>query len=703
MADPENNANSESIEALQDQLAQELTSGRIHSLAEFLAELPSELPTSDLLRLVNVDIEFRKSQGESAEITDYVDQLPEIASYANDPTITKMVLNETTAALTEVIANDYVKPPSRKRKIVAVGDTIDDFELMAELGKGSFATVFLARQNSMQRLVALKVSADHGMEAQTLAQLDHPHIVRVFDQRREKEHNLQLLYMQYLEGGTLLDVLQKTKNIPQDQLSGKDFVKFVDQAITERGASPSYESNARLNYNEADWEQTICRIGFCLAEALEYAHQKGVLHRDIKPANVLIGSDCAVKLADFNISAAETVIGDAKFGGSLAYMSPEQIRAFNQDDDFQPEQLDHRCDIYSLGVMLYQLLTKELPFFAYTKSRSTDGLSTMIVERERSIDRVRSSLKNHSPLIRNALVRCLQPRIEDRPESARDLANQLKVGLDRDAERFLFPPLNSWASFIQKHFFIACTLVLFVFNILGAWFVRNFNLVDSVPESSQDTFRLTVMIVNRVIFPTAIALFIVRTKMVAKALTLCRENRLSEIPDFRSAIHGTLSVGHMQALICGSFWLFAGFLYPTILTVMGNELQFSDWTDFVVSHLLTGIAVTALTFFATTYLVLRIWLPVLIQNSFSQKVIETVTSGLNLLIGKIPIYQMLAVSVPLLAIALLVIYKELMTGSENALRVISIFGLVSIPIVLTFGNQIRLICEKLLIVFRSGN
>lgn len=691
----------ESFDEIQHRFLLGLESGQYRSVVDFMSKTTMAFAKSDLVRLVQTDIEFRQSQGESVQLADYYKDMPSLESLANDQTITRPQLHETTAAITEFIEPPVKTASSNKRQLLGVGDTLDDFELLAELGKGSFATVFLARQNSMQRLVALKVSIDHGMEAQTLAQLDHPHIVRVYDQRRAAKHDLQLLYMQYLEGGTLLEVLQKIANVPDQALGGKHFVQFVDEAIVGRGASPSHQAVARKNFLEADWEQTICRIGFHLAQALDYAHEKGVLHRDIKPANVLIGNDYSVKLADFNISAADSVVGDAKFGGSLAYMSPEQIRAFNREDEFSPEQLDQRSDIYSLGVMLYQLLTKELPFFALTKSKSNDGLATMVAEREQSIDRIISSLKDRSPLIRNALVRCLQPAKENRPESARDLANQLKIGLDREAESFLFPKMNAWTTYLQSHFYTVCISVLFAFNFLGAIFVREFNFLDSVPDGSKHVFETVVLIVNRIVFPAAVIIFVLLTTAVSKAIKDCLANRHRQIDDPATAMHKTLSVGHLQAFICGFFWLFAGLIYPTILTILGSDLETSDWVDFIASHSLTGIAITALTFFATTYLALKIWLPVLLQNSFSEPVIETVTTGLNQLIRKIPIYQMLAVSVPLLAIALLVIYKDLMTGSEHALKVISIFGLFTIPIVMLFGNRIRAICEKLLIVFRS--
>ena len=109
----------------------------------------------------------------------------------------------------------------------------------------------------------------------------------------------------------------------------------------------------------------MCWIGARLAAALDYAHNRGVLHRDIKPANVLLAADGSPKLVDFNVSFSSKLEGAtpaAYFGGSLAYMSPEQIEAYNPDHDRKPDELDGRSDIFSLGVVLWELLTGARPF-----------------------------------------------------------------------------------------------------------------------------------------------------------------------------------------------------------------------------------------------------------------------------------------------------------------------------------------------------
>jgi serine/threonine-protein kinase len=207
-----------------------------------------------------------------------------------------------------------------------VGSRFGPYEIIEEVGKGGMATVYRAYQPAMDRFVAVKVihraiAADKTSlerfqrEARLIARLEHPHLLPVYDYNGE--HDPPYIVMRYLEGSTLKDAL-------------------------EDGPLPL-----------ADAVLIFRQIG----AALDYAHRQNVVHRDIKPSNVLIDVDGNAFLMDFGIARLiESNEGLTQSGfavGTPSYMSPEQGMG---------AQVDKRSDIYSLGVMLYQTITGELPF-----------------------------------------------------------------------------------------------------------------------------------------------------------------------------------------------------------------------------------------------------------------------------------------------------------------------------------------------------
>src|SRR5262249_43910733 len=157
-------------------------------------------------------------------------------------------------------------------------------------------------------------------------------IVRVYDQRVLPERRMQLMYMQHIPGGTLGDVLELSRQQAPALRTGEVIVDSVDRILGRHGESPPGDSRLRRRLATMSWPEAVCLLGMPLAHALEYAHQHGVLHRDVKPANVLLAADGSPKLVDFNVSFSSKLEGAtpaAFFGGSLAYMSPEQIEAYN--------------------------------------------------------------------------------------------------------------------------------------------------------------------------------------------------------------------------------------------------------------------------------------------------------------------------------------------------------------------------------------
>ena len=218
----------------------------------------------------------------------------------------------------------FVPPP-----LAEIARLFPQLEVIAFLGKGGMGAVYEARQPALGRRVALKVlparaTAQAGFaerfnrEARALARLSHPGIVSVYD--FGQADGLPYFLMEYVDGATLRQVTQTRKLAPREAL----------------GIVPQ-----------------ICA-------ALQYAHDEGVVHRDIKPENILIDKKGRVKIADFGIAKiidpetpAVALTGVQDVVGTPHYMAPEQVE--------HPREVDHRADIFSLGVVFYEMLTGELP------------------------------------------------------------------------------------------------------------------------------------------------------------------------------------------------------------------------------------------------------------------------------------------------------------------------------------------------------
>ncbi len=214
------------------------------------------------------------------------------------------------------------------------GTTIGRFQILAQLGKGGMATVYKAFQPALDRTVALKVlhpgiSESPEMrerfdrEAKAIARLQHPNIIQVFDFDTVDGHSF--LVMELVDGGTLK-------------------AKLVELARTGQ----------RIPLGEAS------RIVREVGEALDAAHNQGIVHRDVKPSNILLTTSGKAVVADFGIARIIAGAQQTQTGvgvGTPEYMSPEQSQGL---------EIDHRSDIYSLGIMAYELVTGRVPFSADT-------------------------------------------------------------------------------------------------------------------------------------------------------------------------------------------------------------------------------------------------------------------------------------------------------------------------------------------------
>ncbi|QDT31815.1 serine/threonine-protein kinase [Thalassoglobus polymorphus] len=568
------------------------------------------------------------------------------------------------------------------------GEVIDDFDLIMLLGQGAFAKVFLARQISMQRLVAVKVSADHGTEPQTLAQLDHDYIVRVHDQRIVETPPARLLYMQYLPGGTLESVTKRVRMTPVEMRSGQLLIDVLDGTLESKGEISPSDSSLRQELSGKSWPEVVAWIGIRLAKALDYANRQGVLHRDLKPANVLLSAEGVPKLADFNISFSSSVAGTnptAYFGGSLAYMSPEQLEACSPRHETQADELDGRSDLYSLGVLLWELLRGTRPFDDLGGGDlSGQTIDKMLERRSRGLSREQFApdFAECPESLMRILEKLLQPNREQRWQNADELIEQLEMCLEPRARELIDPPAKSWRS-KARHWVVATVLLLNLIpngiSAVGNFFYNQRAIFDEMAPGQ--TFETILGVINGIAFPVGISFVVILANQVKRgirnpeasqesgleqfALPCAREERVSPVKrlfatrqnantNSKTTIirESALLLGHRCAMICLLLWIIAGIAYPVAFQAIGIDVSASEYAHIVGSLVLFGLIATAYPFFGVTWYSVQVLYPALLQKGRGQRKDR---QDLQKLKTYLRYYLIAAASIPLLSVAAITI------------------------------------------------
>jgi serine/threonine protein kinase len=263
------------------------------------------------------------------------------------------------------------------------------YEIVGELGQGAMGVVYKATDPLIDRIVAIKTitlslaqeereeyEGRFYQEAKAAGRLSHPNIVTIFDVGRSGD--IAYIAMEFLQGRELRDILNDDKLLPVDQV-----IDIVSQ----------------------------------VALGLAYAHEHGIVHRDIKPSNIMVVRDGHAKITDFGIARMASAAVRTQTGmvlGSPKYMSPEQVMG---------KLTDQRSDIFSLGVMLYEMLTGQPPF-------TGENVNAIMYQTLNAIPQPPSSLNSTVPDMLNFIVaKALAKDIENRYQNARDLANDLRACL----------------------------------------------------------------------------------------------------------------------------------------------------------------------------------------------------------------------------------------------------------------------------------
>ena len=467
----------------------------------------SDAPPAAWLALLRADLNLRWDEGESVRVEEYRDRFPgldaetmvalcyeefcrrEEDGLAPFPTEYDERFPDLSERLRRVFdihelvgnaaSTDLHVPGPELTPFPEARQTIAGFHLVEELGRGSFARVFLAQERQLaDRPVALKVARTGSREPQTLARLQHTHIVPVHSYRTDPATGLHLLCMPYFgrvtlarllaepsakvapTGAELLEALDRLEPSgaevqSSDKADDPCRVRCADRSLDRRieghgpqsgpykgGKQPS-TSSARSTLARLPFALAIAWWGSRLAEALAHAHDRGVLHRDIKPSNVLVTGDGLPMLLDFNLAgehwADRKAFEPDHLGGTLAYMAPEHLEAVAIGED---DRLDGRADVFSLGVLLFEALTGSRPFPSPTGGSVPEALRRAAEDRRRPPPRLREEHPEIPSPLERVIRRCLEPDPDRRYPNANELAADLQAVADDAPLKWTREPIH---------------------------------------------------------------------------------------------------------------------------------------------------------------------------------------------------------------------------------------------------------------------
>ncbi len=301
------------------------------------------------------------------------------------------------------------------------GSRFLQFDLVAEIGRGAFGRVFLATEPAIGgRKIVVKVTPQGGGEADILGKLRHPNIVPIYSFQNDEPLGLAAFCMPYLGRATLCDVLAPAFQKGYPPLEAR---AIIDAITVANGDLDCRESPLPASVlRKGSYVDGVIHIIAQLADALAHSHERGIYHRDLKPSNVLMTIEGRPLLLDFNLSI-DSRLPAWKIGGTLPYMAPEELaKLANRQSESHASHYYPRSDLFSLGVIFYELLTGTLPFGAIPRNLPLEEAANQLCKQQAAGPRPIRELNGRVDRRLARLVEsCLAFEPEQRPETARQL------------------------------------------------------------------------------------------------------------------------------------------------------------------------------------------------------------------------------------------------------------------------------------------
>ena len=403
---------------------------------------------ADLVARVVEEYFERARRGEHPQLDEFVERYPEISD------LLKTVIPGLQAAEqpAETAAGGNAAAQRHKQ--------LGDFHILRQIGRGGMGIVYEAEQISMNRRVALKVLPLAGLvdelkirrfqnEVRAVAALDHPNIVSVY--MVGEERGVHYYAMQLIRGRSLSDVISSLRQVRDEgkDIDGSTVNQVASRSVIDDGSEADADATRATDAAQAashdepvaetsdasalttsstsiphstrrEYFRSVASLGIQAATALQHAHDQGVVHRDIKPANLLLDSSAKLYVTDFGLARVESDVGVTMTGdlvGTLRYMAPEQALA-------KRVVVDHRADVYSLGVTLYELLTLRPAYVAEDRQHLLKQIAFEDPTMLRRIDReIPAELET---IVHKAMSKDMDQRYASAQELADDLRSHLE-------------------------------------------------------------------------------------------------------------------------------------------------------------------------------------------------------------------------------------------------------------------------------------